>query len=243
MATLTKPVDEATQPGRESVVPNGPPASPESVHRVVLRGVSFATYSALRDDLDRVGDRARLTFDRGTLEIMSPLYRHDFGARCLLFIVEAVAKGLDLDFEAAGTTTFRREDLERGLEPDECFYTVNEPRIRGRETIDLADDPPPDLVIEVDLSHSSVDKLAIYAALGVPEIWRMEGSSVEILGLDAGRAYQPIEASRSFSFLTRPDIEDWVRRRKETRLKVWLRELDDWVRDALAPRFRNQPGR
>lgn len=243
MASVTNHVDESVEPSETLDRAGGAGSGPEDSARVVLRGVSFATYRGLRDDLDRAGDRTRLTFDRGILEIMSPLYRHDRDARSLLFLVEAVAKGLDLDFEAGGATTFKREDLDRGLEPDECFYIANEPRIRGRETLDLAFDPPPDLAIEVDVSRSSLDKLAIYAALGVPEVWRMEGEAVEFFGLGPDRAYRPIEASLSFPQLARIEVEDWARRRATSRLKTWLRDLDDWVRDDLAARHRDQAGR
>ncbi|MEM7204057.1 MAG: Uma2 family endonuclease [Planctomycetota bacterium] len=78
--------------------------------------------------------------------------------------------------EGGGSTTWRREDLDRGLEPDECYWVENEPNVRGRRELDLRVDPPPDLPIEVDVHASSVDRVKIYAALGCRGGWRSTGA-------------------------------------------------------------------
>jgi Uma2 family endonuclease len=210
---------------------------------VALRGVSFATYLALRGDLDRAGDHARLTFDRGTLEIMVLSYEHEQGGYLLGRLIEAVAAGLRIPIAGAKSTTFKREDLDRAIEADESYYVANEARIRFHKTIDLADDPPPDLAIEVDVSRSSVNKAAIYAALGVPEFWRFDDGHLHMLRLVAGGHYEPTETSVNFPLLTRDDVEGWVRRRESMDQTSWFLALLDWAREELSGRRADQAGR
>lgn len=186
MATVAKPIDARAEPR------HSPPALTGSVAggtRIALRGVSFATYRALRSELDQAGDRTRLTFDRGTLEIMVLSYEHE--GYLLGRLIEAVAAGLRIPIAGAKSTTFSREDIDRGIEADESYYVVNEPRIRFHKAIDLSVDPSPDLAIEVDVSRSSVNKATVYAALGVAEFWRFDDGHLHMLRLDAEGQYQP----------------------------------------------------
>jgi Uma2 family endonuclease len=126
---------------------------------VVLGGVRWQTYEALLHDL---GDRhIRLTYDRGSLEIMAPLLRHERYAETLAQLVKALAAFARVRVFSAGSTTFRREDLERGLEPDRCFYIRNADAVVGKLEIDLSTDPPPDLAIEIDIMSSCLDRLGI----------------------------------------------------------------------------------
>src|SRR3989442_8192114 len=142
------------------------PASPPE-QRMILHGIRWETYESLLKDLEN-SSAPRLTFDRGTLEIMSPLQEHEELRHNLEALLEIVAEMRDLDVRCLGSTTFRREDLERGFEPDACFYFQNAEHIRGKTQVDLSVDPPPDLGIEIDLTPSSSDKLPIYAQLCVP---------------------------------------------------------------------------
>src|SRR5437899_2960095 len=153
--------------------------------RVVLRKVSWETYEGLLAGQED-SSAPRFTYDRGTLEIMSPLPEHEEVNRALASLVENVAVEWRMSFRNLGSTTFKREDLGRGFEPDSCFYLQNAERMRGKARIDLTVDSPPDLVIEIDVTHSSLDKLPIYAALGVPEVWRSDGSGLAILVLEEG---------------------------------------------------------
>lgn len=139
---------------------------------VLLEGVSWVTYECLLADF---GDShaARVAYDRGMLEIMSPSYAHEQLNTLVAMLVSLIATEMDSDFENAGSTTFKRADVERGFEPDSCFYLQHVAAIRGKRTIHLNTDPPPDLVVEIDLTHPSLDKLPIYATLGVPEVWRV----------------------------------------------------------------------
>src|SRR5947209_10864271 len=139
-----------------------------STDRVILRNISWETYERLLKDLEN-SSSPRLAYVEGVLEIMSPHLEHEGANNALATIVEITLEELDLDFENAGSTTFMREDLERGFEPDSCFYIQNVDRIRGKKKIDMHMDPAPDLLIEIDLTHDSLSKFALYAALKVPE--------------------------------------------------------------------------
>ena len=102
-------------------------------------------------------------------------------------LVEVMAEEMGVDIERLGSTTFKRADLHKGFEPDSCFYIQNEERVRGKLEIDLLTDPPPDLVIEIDISHPSLNKLPIYVQVGVPEVWRYDGSQLQLLALNEGQ--------------------------------------------------------
>src|SRR5207247_2926721 len=130
----------------------------------VLHGVSWKTYECFLADFEN-RSAPRFTYDRGTLEIMSPREEHERSNRTLALLVEVVTEERGLEIDSLGSTTFKREDVGRGFEPDSCFYVQNAERVRGKERIDLAIDPPPDLVIEIDITHPSMDNLPIYAPL------------------------------------------------------------------------------
>src|SRR5438132_343667 len=150
------------------------PAPPKrrSVNRQYLRlsGIDWKTYSQL---LRAFSERPaiRLTYDRGELEIMSPLLKHDDDARFLGRLVLVLTEELALPLKAGGSTTLRRRLKQRGIEADDCFWIANAHRMTGRRDLNLRRDPPPDLAIEVDVTRSSLDRLSIYAALLVPEVW------------------------------------------------------------------------
>jgi Uma2 family endonuclease len=171
---------------------------PEAGQQFVLHGVSWELYEAmLREQADRP---VYLTYDNGSLELMSPSPRHELYKKHIGSLLEELAIALDVPIATYGSTTFRRKDLRRGLEPDECYYVRNEAAMRGREEIDLRRDPPPDLVVEIDISPRAVDREAIYAAMGVPEVWRFDGTTLVAMELHDG-AYRPRAASIAFPAL------------------------------------------
>lgn len=149
-------------------------------NQVVLRGVSWTTYQALSRDLEAEPGK-RLTYDQGTLEIMVPLPSHEGYKKLTGRLVEVTTEEMETEIRSLGSTTWSREDLRKGLEADQCYYIQNELAVRGKSEIDLAIDPPPDLAIEIDITSSSVDRLGIYAVLGVPEVWRYDGESLTII--------------------------------------------------------------
>jgi Uma2 family endonuclease len=205
--------------------------------RFLWYGIGWKGYERL---LELVGDRPiRLTYDRGNLEIMSPLGVHE---RCkYLFgrIIDAVTEELDIPVMAAASTTFRREDVDRGLEPYQCYYFESAARIRDPGKLHLDVDPPPDLAFEVDIVRSRLDRIGIYAALGIPEVWSFDGESLFILKLQAGGAYAPAEVSGILPFLSPADVARFLRDYDQKNDTRWGRALRAWVREELAPRVRN----
>jgi len=169
--------------------------------RLLLHNVGWSTYELLMAEREerRV---PRLYYDRGVLEISSPSRKHERVSRIIALLVELLAEEMGFDVDSAGSTTFKREDLLRGFEPDECFYfSGNIELVRGKEDIDLdTGDPPPDLV--VDITSPSLNKLPIYARLGVREVWRYADGRMEVLVL-RGEGYEAIVASSCRPLRTR----------------------------------------
>lgn len=198
---------------------------------MVLQGISWSTYQALIHDLE-ADPAKRLTYDQGTLEIMVPLPPHERYKSLLSRIVEVTTEETDTEIASLGSTTWSREDLQKGLEADECFYIQNERLVRGKDTIDLTVDPPPDLAIEVDNTSSSINRMAIYAALGVPEVWRFDGETLTLYGLEAGE-YRPQEASTVLPLLQRADILRFLQASQTMGETTWVREFRQWVREQL----------
>ncbi len=204
--------------------------NPSSANRVILHDVSWETYERLLIDLD-ANHSQRIAFDQGVMEIVSPLPEHEKTNRALAAIVEIALEEMDIDSENLGSSTFKRETLRRGFEPDSCFYIRNVERIRNKKRIDLDVDPPPDLVIEIDLTSDSRDKLPLYAALGVPEVWRFD-RSIEIMTLENG-SYVKRPASSAIPTLTARLLLELVRSRPSLRRPAWLRQVRSRIRKRI----------
>ena len=198
---------------------------------LLLSGVDWRTYSRLlRAFAER--PRIRLTYDRGDLEIMSPTLEHDDDASILGDLVFVLTEELGLPLKRGGSTTLRRRLRRRGIEADECFWIANAPRMAGRRRLDLRIDPPPDLAIEVDVTHSSLDRLSIYAALGVPEVWRLDGDTLTFHVLGPGPAYQSAAASRSFPLVAPADLLGFLQQARQAgnenlvvgQFRAWIRQ-------------------
>ena len=205
-----------------------------------MRCIRFETYERLLEDL---GDRQiRLTYDRGVLEIMSPSQQHE-RVKCLIArLVCAMTLELGIPILSGGSTTWRRQDLEKGLEPDECFWVANEAKVRGRMELDLRVDPPPDLAIEVDVYSRSLDRMVIYGALGVPEVWRYRDDRITVHLLQEDGSYEASETSACFPWLSMPDLTTWLTRacsgeQDETSL---MRAFQEWVGSIGKERLRDR---
>jgi Uma2 family endonuclease len=197
--------------------------------RVLLRNISWETYERL---LDERGDSRvpRLAYDRGDLEIMSPSSEHESIAYFVGLLVAVLAEEMRVNVYGVGSTTYRRGDIGRGFEPDSCFYIQNEEQVRGKDRIDLAVDPPPDLVIEIDITSPSFSKLPIYAQIGVPEVWRYDGERMIILVLEDSDYAEPTE-SIVLSPVTSIVLTDFVEKSKTTSRTAWLKEVREWARE------------
>src|SRR5262249_4109039 len=191
--------------------------------RVIVYSVSWGTYERLLTDLADQSS-TRLTYDRGRLEIMCPLPEHEECNRTIALLVEVLAEEMHIDVRNFGSTTYRRADLARGFEPDSCFYIQHEADISGKSTIDLTADPPPDLVIEVDITSGSLDKFPIYALVGVPEVWRYDGQRLRISILTAQR-YVESETSLALPLLTGPRLSETLAQSKTLKRTALLRSF------------------
>jgi Uma2 family endonuclease len=223
--------EETLTPKREQAKREPLPAP--AAQRIVLHGIRWETYESLLEDLAD-SSAPRLTFDRGVLEIMSPLPKHERSNRIIATLVEVITEEWEQDIENLGSTTFRREDVERGFEPDSCFYIQNVERIRGKTEIDMTVDPPPDLLIEIDITHSCLPKLPIYAQFGVPEVWRYDGCALNILILESGD-YQERGESVALPGLDRVTLSAFLQDSRTLRRTEWLRRLREWARSQLGP--------
>lgn len=225
---LRKPVAKG-QTMASAPVAAPPIAMPDD--RVVLPRVKWETYARLVDD-DEERRVPRLTYDRGVLEIVSPSMPHEEDANTIARVVEIVAAWMNVPIRSVVSTTFRRSDLERGFEADASFYIQNAARLQGRRQIDLANDPPPDLVLEMEVSRSAIDKLALFASMGIPEVWRMDGESVAIHVLDGDR-YADAAASRALPVLTAAVVTRFLGLSRTLPSPDWFRAVTEW---ALAQR-------
>ena len=199
---------------------------------VLMDGVSWRTYEALLAD---GGDhrRTRMAFDQGVLEIVTPSYEHEHVENIVTRVAEALMNARRQDYAPAGSTTFRSRGIERGFEPDASYYVEHAAQVRGLTRIDLETDPPPDLVIEIDATHASMDKLPIYASLRIPEVWRHQGVSVQMYRL-TGNSYAEIHESTVIPGLSAERLTAFVRNSMTTPRPDWWHGVETWVRETIA---------
>lgn len=195
---------------------------------VLLENVSWQLFETL---LVELGDHrtARLAYDQGMLEVMAPLPEHEYYKEAIGVLVQDLADTLDVDYETLGSTTWKRQDLLAGVEPDNCFYFQNEPIIRGKLDFDLTQAPPPDLVLEIDLTSKSLDRFPIYVRLGVPEIWHYDKGQIKIYHLQSN---EYIEANKSLAFPLVPvqQIIPFITQHRASGKKAMRRAFRDWAR-------------
>ncbi|KYC41427.1 hypothetical protein WA1_22310 [Scytonema hofmannii PCC 7110] len=203
----------------------------QSPDRVLLKNISWQTYQSLVKDFEQQ-PAIRLTYDRGLLEIRMPLDPHEIYKKLLGRLVEALTEELGIEIRSLGSRTCNREDLEKGLEPDQCYYIQNEPVVWDKEQIDLTKDPPPDLTIEVDITSSSIDRLDIYLNIGVPEVWRYDGQSIIIYCLENNQ-YQLRERSVAFPLLAIQDLGRFLTLKKITKENALIRSFREWVKENM----------
>src|SRR3990170_9162964 len=188
---------------------------------VYLPGVSFATYESLVTEIeDR--RRLRITYDRGRMEIMSPSQGHERGKRLIGRMIETLTEELGIPILSVGSTTFKDELKDCGLEPDECYYVQHEADVRGRK-IKLGEDPPPDLVLEVDVTTSVIDRFPIYSALGFPEIWQYVDGEIMIHLLQKNGQYAIRDQSAALPMVSVKKLVEHLDRSDKTDETTWIR--------------------
>jgi Uma2 family endonuclease len=205
----------------------------DDVQHIVLEDASWQLYEALLRD---IGDRPiRINYDQGRLEMMSPLPEHERPKKLIGRLIEALTEERGMEVASLGSTTFRRKDRAKGLEPDECYYFTNERKMRGRKRLNLKRDPAPELVVEIDITRRSVEREPIYAGLGVPEIWRWDGTKLECLELVGGE-YRPRKMSLAFPLLAPAELTRFVRMWNREGENAIVRKFREWVRASGTPK-------
>jgi Uma2 family endonuclease len=206
------------------------PTKPRS-DRVVLNNISWKQFERLLEDL---GDRpsARIAYDRGTLEIMTPLPEHEYYKEVISDAIKNIAEELDLDYESFGSTTWKRESKLAGIEPDNCFYFQNEAAIRGKLDLHLNQDPPPDLALEIDLTSKSLPRFPIYARLGISEIWCYDRGKLTIYLLQ-GEQYLEAEKSLIFPNLPIQEIPNLIEQNRDKGRRAIRQAVRNWVKEEV----------
>jgi len=162
---------------------------------------------------------------------MSPRKEHDWVGSLVARMIEALAFALDLPIQSIGSTTLRAAKGGRGLQPDKAYYLAHEPEVHCKETYEPEKDPPPDLVIEIDVTKSSIPRLPVFAKIGVPEIWQCQRGRLHFYRLVRGK-YRPIQHSVSFPFLKAADLMRFINRRSELGENGVVREFLEWAQQA-----------
>lgn len=199
--------------------------------RTVLHNISWETFEALLRETGE--DRSsRFAYDCGTLEIITPLFEHENPKIQFDRFVLVLAEELEIEIKSAGSTTLKRQIAKRGIEPDNCYYIQNELAVRGRQKLDLETAPPPDLAIEIDMTSSSVNKFAIYSALGVPELWRYNGRELKFYELVEGK-YIERDISGAFTLVSVGEMSKFIEQSKTVGEIALLKSFRGWVRSKI----------
>ncbi|MBE9108701.1 Uma2 family endonuclease [Nodosilinea sp. LEGE 07298] len=201
---------------------------PVGEQRVVLRGLSWQGYLQVLDALPP-SRGSRLTYDDGVLEITVPLEEHEFSGRLIERFILTLVELIGLPIKTMGSTTMTYPHLCKGAEPDNAYYIQNQPLVKGRNVV-FGEDPPPDLVVEVDITHTDIAKNQFYASLGVPEFWRFNGQVWRVYVLQEG-VYQEVENSPTFPQVPKEWLYAFLSMAKDDEiaavqtLRAWYREV------------------
>jgi Uma2 family endonuclease len=221
-----------------ATVTENPSQQFEGEHRVILRRVGWDGYQSI---LKMVGDQPiRMTYDRGDVELMSPLPKHERKKSLLGQLVRILAREFGVPVMPMGSTSWSREDLDKGLEADESFYLGDLERVRDPDNVDLDIDPPPDLAIEIEITRSALDRIGIYGALGVPEVWRFNGRTLRVLLRQDDGSYRDSSASAAFPDVPMDEIAHFAAKEGIRDENAYLDQFSAWVRSNLLPRMRGR---
>lgn len=195
--------------------------------RTFLQNISWQLYENL---LAEIGDdgKARLSYYRGNLEFMTPLPVHENYNRQIERSIVVLAEELDQNYNLFGSMTIKRPDLAAGKEPDSCYYFANEPLVRGKTELDFTQDPPPDLAVEIDITSSSLNQLALYATLGVGEVWRYDGAELIFYQLQSAK-YVAVDRSPTFPMLAPARVLEFLAECQTDGVNQAVKNLRKWV--------------
>jgi Uma2 family endonuclease len=211
---------------------NLPAIRPDRGQRLVLDGVGWQSYCNIGSALaDQPG--MRLTYDGGRLEFMTTSPKHEIYKKHLARFIEILAEELNMPFATAGSMTFQNDEQLNGLEADDCFWVEHEPAMRGKLTWDAKAEPPPDLGLEIEITRSALNRMAIYASLRVPEIWRFDGQ-LNVHRLQADGTYRQETASGVFRGVPLEELASFLHLAESVDLLTVIRAFRDWARKIAA---------
>ncbi len=197
---------------------------PVGEQRVALRGLSWEAYLQILNALPQARS-SRLTYDDGVLEITVPLEDHEFSGRLIECFIRTLVELMGMRMKTMGSTTMNYPRLRKSAEPDNAYYIQNQPLVKGRN-VNFSQDPPPDLVVEVDITHSDIAKNQFYASLGVPELWRFNGKVWRIYQLQQG-GYVEVEVSPNFPQVPKERLYAFLEEAKEDEIEA-VQSLRAW---------------
>ncbi|ACK67969.1 protein of unknown function DUF820 [Rippkaea orientalis PCC 8801] len=205
---------------------------PQAENYMILYPISWETFRRMSEEL-RESSGKRLAYNGCYLEIMSPLMEHENNNWFIARLIFILAEEWNLTIKSVGSLTLKRDDLQKAIEPDACFYLRNEPLMRNKQNIDLNQgDIPPDLAIEIDITSGSLDKFPIYGALGVPEIWRYDGRVLRFYGLNQdNKNYDEIKQSLALPWLEIDMIPQWLEQRLIIGETAVLKQVRQWAKE------------
>jgi len=198
-----------------------------SSERMLLNNISWQQYEQMVDLFAE--NRLFMTYDDGQLELRMPLREHERASELLSAIINFFSYFLGIRIEPLGSTTFRSAQVEKGLEPDKCFYIKNIDLMLSKKRLDLSVDPPPDLAIEIEITTSLIPRIPIYLQLGIPELWRYDGRSLSIELLQNGQ-YAPAKQSLAFPTLNSKLLLKWIKRGESKGCSSMLIAVEAWCR-------------
>jgi Uma2 family endonuclease len=223
-----------TEPTPTRVLASESGFNPAASQRLVLGDLTWDAYVAISDAIpDRPA--VRMTYDTGSLQIMTTSATDEIQKSWLSRFIEIMLEECSLPYARAGSTTFRRKEMEKGLEPDDCFWIENEPRMRGRLDYDIAKDPPPDLLLEIEVTRSALNRMGIYASFGVQEAWRFDGQKLHVHRLKPDSTYEELERSPTLPRIDVQSIVAFLKPDPTNDFTTLCREVRAWVRAQLTP--------
>ncbi len=201
----------------------------EEENSVILSNVAWKTYTRFVEEAMNKISNPRFYFDEGNLLIMSVSPEHEYYNRIIASLIDILAEQFGENWLALGSTTYNKDDIEKGFDPDSCFYFANEEQMRGVKRLDMAIHPAPDLIVEVDITSLSTFRQPIFAAFGVPEIWRFDGEQMQIFRLENDK-YSEIPNSLALPKITPAKLTEFVRKSETLSRLEWIKEVRGWAK-------------
>jgi Uma2 family endonuclease len=202
------------------------------VQTVLLENINWSEFEAILEDLGE-NRGSRIAYDRGKLEIMTPLPEYEVNKEYISNFVAILLEELDIEFCPLGSTTFKNQIMFKGIEPDNCFYIQNEALVRGKNRLDLTVDPPPDLALEIDITNRSHPE--IYQSLGVAELWRYKPNELQILLLVDGEYTQSEQSANFPNFDLIKVVPQYLIQCKTEGRNKGMKAFRSWVREQVNP--------